>query len=535
MPPQNLNSTSFAYTWLHPPILKSTTQGLNSPLTIPPSDIPCSTPAEAHSYVYRNGRSFQIFPSGSSASSPNGLHVLQLQDYFVPKSVMHCLSKQEIISHLISEPSLREKTFETAPWLFVMCLFLFPDYEQVLHKLMNYEVDDKWLPLMVNDVKVLESDWEFEERLVSTLIPNQSRFMVSGRWLNSQATDKDGDGEEQIPVLMGQALPVWMADDGSSYRTWIGEERKAKVHGDHDCLKKVCQWCPNPEIPRVVTALIQPLSSTRLQAVANIQQANTQGFYAIRVIRSVHPFMSQTSVIHSAINRSTALLRSLRHVPNPHISRHYKGFFHESTFYTILPVATWRLDHFLGDPSIRSLTSPGHLRPIMAQIAHLAGALASIHYIPSKSGSDNGSELSGAEKKDKKKKEGFHLDIQPRNILVFTENGGHDLHFEWTGFECSAVVEMAETPDSEEPRVVPSAYRLFSTNMSRVDNELYQKFLEASNEMYFPPESEDLSKTVTQAYDMWSMGVLMLDVLIWGLYGGKNLRIDDVFGEMVST
>ncbi|KAK3341046.1 hypothetical protein B0H65DRAFT_279858 [Neurospora tetraspora] len=68
--------------------------------------------------------------------------------------------------------------------------------------------------------------------------------------------------------------------------------------------------------------------------------------------------------------------------------------------------------------------------------------------------------------------------------------------------------------------------------MDRSGEELYQKYLEASNEMYFPPESEDLPKPVTQAYDMWSMGVLMLDVLVWGLYGGKNLGIDEVFGEM---
>lgn len=132
---------------------------------------------------------------------------------------------------------------------------------------------------------------------------------------------------------------------------------------------------------------------------------------------------------------------------------------------------------------------------------------------------------------------------------MFERNGGHDLHFEWSGFECSCVVEVpdspgtpktpettetSETETSETERVVPSAIRLFTAEMDRSGEELYQKYLEASNEMYFPPESEDLPKPVTQAYGMWSMGVLMLDVLVWGLYGGKNLGIDEVFGEMVS-
>lgn len=160
----------------------------------------------------------------------------------------------------------------------------------------------------------------------------------------------------------------------------------------------------------------------------------------------------------------------------------------------------------------------------MAQVAHLAEALATIHDIPC------GPQGEGP----KMKKKGFHLDIQPRNILVFTNDVGEDLLFEWTGFECSAVVEMAETAESKIPTVA-RAKRLFTMDMDPADNELYQKYLETSNEMYFPPESEDLSKPVTQAYDMWSMGVLMLDLLIWGLYGGENLRIDKVFGEMVST
>ncbi|KAK3341045.1 hypothetical protein B0H65DRAFT_279897 [Neurospora tetraspora] len=268
------------------PILKPTTQGLNSPLTIPPTDIPCSIPADAHAYVYLHGRSFQLFPDATPE---------QLQDYFVPGSVIHALSRHEIINHLISEPSLREKVFETAPRLFVRCLFLFPDYEEVLQKLINYGVDDKWLPLMVNDLKVPgEEDWGFEERLVNTLIPNQARFMVSARWLGPEGGGlREGEGEEErIPVLTGQTLPIWvMAGDQDAEaryrREWIGEERRVKVHGDHDCLRK-----PNP-----------------------------QGLYALKLIKSISPFPSQTSgstsVIHSAIHRSTTLLRSLRHVPPP--------------------------------------------------------------------------------------------------------------------------------------------------------------------------------------------------------------------------
>lgn len=155
----------------------------------------------------------------------------------------------------------------------------------------------------------------------------------------------------------------------------------------------------------------------------------------------------------------------------------------------------------------------------MGQVAYLAGALAVIHNIPSKLETEGAMEITDVPPKMKKR--GFHLDIQPRNILVFS-NGGHGLHFEWIGFEYSSVCEVPETSDSEEAGPI-MAYRLFSTDMDRSGNELYRKYLKTSNEMYFPPESEDLSRPVTQVYDMWSMGVLMLDVLVWWLYQGKSL------------
>lgn len=100
--------------------------------------------------------------------------------------------------------------------------------------------------------------------------------------------------------------------------------------------------------------------------------------------------------------------------PHPHITRHFKTFFHDTTFYTIFPAATCRLDRFIGNPSIGSITSPARLREVMAQVAYLAGALAMIHDIPCRPGAGRGEEgeLSGmAQKKKTGKKKGFHLDI----------------------------------------------------------------------------------------------------------------------------
>lgn len=117
----------------------------------------------------------------------------------------------------------------------------------MLQKLINYGVDDKCLPLRINAVKIPKSDWELGKKVVDTLIPNQSRFMVSSSWLKSQKPDKDGEEEEQIPVLTGQVLPLWVMDNRSASRrdrTWIGEETMVRVHGGQDQLKMVCQFPP---------------------------------------------------------------------------------------------------------------------------------------------------------------------------------------------------------------------------------------------------------------------------------------------------
>lgn len=98
-----------------------------------------------------------------------------------------------MINHLPSEPSLRDKMYEKAPKLCVMCLFLFSDYEIMLQKLLNYNVDDGCLPIMADDLEVLDEDWVLGQRLINILIPNQSRFLVSGMWLGPEEDEK-GDG-----------------------------------------------------------------------------------------------------------------------------------------------------------------------------------------------------------------------------------------------------------------------------------------------------------------------------------------------------
>ncbi|KAK3399169.1 hypothetical protein B0T20DRAFT_452722 [Sordaria brevicollis] len=483
MSSQKLNTQAFVHTWRYPPILKPATQGVNSSLTIQSKDIP-STPTEAHAYVKYHGRSFQIFPSSKT----------KLQDYFVPGDVIFALSRKEIIDHLIKEPSLRDTIYEKAPRLFVMCLFLFTDYENMLQKLLNYDMNDRGLPIMPEDLDLQDDDWVLGERLINTLIPNQSRFMVDGSWLGPE------EDEDQISVLTGQALPLWVTRNSDSVyrREWIGEETRVRVHEYHDILRK----------------------------------ADQKGLYALRVIKCGPPFPTSTSsstyIVHSAITRSNTLLRALRNAPYPHITRPYKVFFYDNILYTILPVAICSLDYLKSNRSLEKITSTNSLREIMGQVAYLASALAVIHNIPSKSENDNSMEVTDVPRKTTKR--GFHLDIQPRNILVF----GHAnrLHLTWTGFECSAVREVPETSDSSEVAEPIAAYRLFSTDMDRSAHELYRKYLKTSDKMYFPPESEDLSTPVTQAYDMWSMGVLMLDMLIWSLYQGQNLGMDDMFEEM---
>lgn len=131
------------------------------------------------------------------------------------------------------------------------------------------------------------------------------------------------------------------------------------------------------------------------------------------------------------------------------------------------------------------------------QLAGLAGALKVVHNPDGSNTADN-STLSVPQANQKKT--GYIHDIKPENILLFTEEGNvHWLRL--SDFSCAKVVEFIATISGKR--------------------DSYKTGTKSGTPVYRAPES--LEGATSRPYDIWSLGCVYLESLVWFVDGYQAL------------
>ncbi|KAJ4988218.1 protein kinase domain-containing protein [Stagonosporopsis vannaccii] len=188
--------------------------------------------------------------------------------------------------------------------------------------------------------------------------------------------------------------------------------------------------------------------------------------------------------------------QAMADLSHPQLVKCLTSFTFASQYYMIYEKASNNLEEFMQahkDASALSFLSP---KDLAQQCAGIVGAISVIHNVRSDSGP---SRLDVP--KLGSQKSGYLHDIKTDNILVFIY--GKQPWFRLSDFSCARVVD-------------------FVASVSGLHRQSWQTTNKASTPVFRAPEFTTEGKT-SRPYDIWSLGCVLLEVLVWYLEGYEAL------------
>lgn len=183
-------------------------------------------------------------------------------------------------------------------------------------------------------------------------------------------------------------------------------------------------------------------------------------------------------------------LDELRKFPNDNIVTHLATWTQDGRYYMLFAYAECNLRQYMRSMTLGKLNK-GNVLWLLKQFLGLANALREIHNL---SGGDAGAGTSAnllAPTQDPRKS-GWHHDLKPENILYFKV--------------LSAMGEGFQIADFGSGKV--HTYRSGSVNTKSANG----------TQTYEPPEHTKEGAT-SRPYDVWSMGCIFLELLLWAVFG----------------
>jgi serine/threonine protein kinase len=196
------------------------------------------------------------------------------------------------------------------------------------------------------------------------------------------------------------------------------------------------------------------------------------------------------------------VLDTLSETSHPHVAGHLASWKYRNKFYMLFPCAQTNLGNFLRFQPHPELTN-SNVRWLLLQLKGLAEGVRHIHLLgPAGLGPDG---LIAADRPPRKQgRSGFHHDLKPQNILVF----------------------VSENINEREPAISEMSLKISDFGAARIYVILSQSGLDKSNfspqisslvrgdPVYSAPDYTLEHKT-SRPYDIWSLGCVFLEVLIW--------------------
>lgn len=215
-------------------------------------------------------------------------------------------------------------------------------------------------------------------------------------------------------------------------------------------------------------------------------------------------------------NREERMLQTLSEFPHPHITPHLASWTQGETFYMLFPLAQMNFGDFL-----RKMPNPelenDFVHWLFSQLKGLADAVRHIHNLgPSGLGPEGLVNTLPVAKKPGRT--GFHHDIKPENILVFAKTGSENSIFKIT--DC-----VLKISDFGAARINV----ILSQSGAKRFTSYKSSNLTQGDSVYGAPDFA-LEGRTSRPYDLWSLGCVFLEVLIW-TFGLSNSNLDEFVAE----
>ena len=197
----------------------------------------------------------------------------------------------------------------------------------------------------------------------------------------------------------------------------------------------------------------------------------------------------------AGFNQELKILDELRKYANDHIVTHHATWTQDGRYYMLFSYAQCNLRQYMrrrnfGEPTKRNILW------LLRQFLGLSHALREIHNLSNTDAVPEGSTNLLAPTANLRKS-GWHHDLKPENILYFRDLSPLGGAFQIADFGSGKV----------------HTYRSGSVNTRSPNGTL----------TYEPPEAVKEGAT-SRPYDMWSMGCVFLELLIWAAFNYKSVK-----------
>jgi serine/threonine protein kinase len=202
------------------------------------------------------------------------------------------------------------------------------------------------------------------------------------------------------------------------------------------------------------------------------------------------------------------MLNTLSEADHPHITAHLASWTQKKRFYMLFPRAETNMGQFLRLRPHPELSN-ANVGWLLSQLKGLADGVRRIHNLgPAGLGPDVNSPP------QKRKRSGFHHDLKPQNILVFSVGGFKGQHSPIT--QC--VLKISDFGTARIHVI------LSQSGMDKASFSPKHCNLVRGDPVYSAPDSE-FGQGTSRPYDIWSLGCVFLETLLW-TFGLSNSNLD---------
>lgn len=227
----------------------------------------------------------------------------------------------------------------------------------------------------------------------------------------------------------------------------------------------------------------------------------------------------QYSRTQEDFGKEEKVLSALAEFPHDHITPHLASWTQKGTFYVLFPCAEMNLHEFLRMYPPRDLDTE-FVKWLLWQLRGLADGVRHIHNLGPSRLAPEPQSLSPPGLRVQRRRSGYHHDIKPKNILVFAKDKvGHgdtkitDFIFKISDFG-AAKINIILSKSGE------ISYRT--------------EALSPGDPAYCAPDY-DLVGVTSRPYDIWSLGCVFLEVLVWTFDLRGNELVDTFALERVQS
>ena len=249
----------------------------------------------------------------------------------------------------------------------------------------------------------------------------------------------------------------------------------------------------------------QPIDSCRIIPILHKKErgrgANAK-VYAIRIHEDYHNFTPNRNekmalkILNMTLddesrNDECDVLRTLAEVPHDHLIPFYASWTYNQRYHMLFPLAKCDLYSYLKKTPAPSLASEKVLW-LIAQMAGLAAAVNHIHYLGPAGLGPSGKTTDGITRP----RICAHMDLSLKNVLLFK---GDIMKISDFG-----TAKIREIVSGES---VVGLHRNGGGNLE-----------------YAAPEHELTNESISRPYDIWSLGCIFLEILLWAFGKGPDLE-----------